>query len=125
VPVRVGGSLDSRRHGQDRAHRVEPGHDLGGNRRLAPVLVRQRAQVTQVAPQVEQRHHRETVADERIVGVVPLRALGVHPDPAARHEVRQLRQRRHEQLLQQRDDDDPTVSVDEQLAVATERATRS
>jgi hypothetical protein len=61
------------------------------------------------------------VADERVVGVVPLGPLGVHPDPAARHEVGQLRQRRHEELLEQADEHDLAVGVDQHLAVAADR----
>ena len=53
-----------------------------------------------VPDEVRERHHREPVACQRIVGVVPLRALRVHPDPATGHERRQLGERRDEQLLQ-------------------------
>ena len=69
---------------------------------------------------MEQRHDRQPVADERVVRVVPLRALGVHPDAAAGDEVGELGQRTDEQLLEQRHDDEVAVGTAHQLAVCAD-----
>ena len=96
---------------------VEPGaHLVGDGDRLAAQRSEQAGQEGQVPLQVAERHHRDAVADQRVVGVVPLRALGVEPDAAARHEVRDLGERRHEQLLDETDVHD-RAAVLQQLAV--------
>ena len=55
------------------------------------LLVLRRAQtvleVDKEPAQVLQRHHGHTVAHKCVVRIVPLRTLGVHPDPSARHIV--------------------------------------
>ncbi len=65
-------------------------------------------------------HHRQPVPDEGVVGVVPLGALGVHPDPAARHEVRQFGEGRDEELLEQCHVEDAAGRVGDQPPVGTE-----
>ena len=82
------GYLDGQRHGFGRSIRQQIAEDL------------------QVAAEREERNHRDAVAHEGVVGVVPLRALGVHPDAALGDEVGQLRQQRDEQLLGERDEAD-------------------
>ena len=53
-------------------------------RRAAPAPPNSVSAEGQVAAQVAERDHRHAVADERVVGVVPLRPLGVHPDAGRR-----------------------------------------
>ena len=57
----------------------------------------------EVPAQVAQRDHGQPVAHQGIVGVVPFRPLGVHPDAAARHQVAELDQSHDQQLFQQVD----------------------
>ena len=54
-----------------------------------------------VPSSVGEGHHRDAVPGERAVGVVPFRALGVHPETATGHEVGNLGQQRNQQLLRQ------------------------
>ena len=64
-------------------------------------------------------HHRETVAHESVVCVVPLRSLGVHPDPTTRYEGRELRQGRDHELLEEVDQDWLAHAVGDELAVCS------
>ena len=56
----------------------------------------------QGAAQVGEGDDRQALADERVVRVVPLRALGVHPDAAVGHQVDDLGQDGQQQLLAER-----------------------
>ncbi len=56
----------------------------------------------EVSAEVEEGHHREPWACERVVGVVPLGTLCVEPDAAVGHEVGEFGEGRHEELLEQR-----------------------
>ncbi|CAI8437339.1 MAG: Uncharacterised protein [Cryomorphaceae bacterium] len=49
--------------------------------------------------QIVQGHHRNPISYERVVRIVPLRALGIHPDTAFRDEVGHLRKNGREDLL--------------------------
>ena len=71
----------------------------------------QAAQPAQVPVEVRERHDREALADQRVVRVVPLGALGVHPDAAVGHEVDQLREQEQQQLLAEGDPDQPARGV--------------
>ena len=55
----------------------------------------------QEPPQEAQRHHRDAGADQRVVGVVPLRPLRVHPQAGLGDVVEQPRQHQHQQLFRQ------------------------
>ena len=80
------------------------------------------AQNVQHAAEREQRHHRDAVAHEGVVGVVPLGPLGVHPDAALGDQIGQLGEHRHQELLGERHEADLAVGVPEQLAVRPDRA---
>ena len=96
--------------------------DLDRHRDVARTTAEQRpAGTPRKLTQVEQGHHRQPVADERVVRVVPLRALGVHPDAPAGHEVGELGERGDEQLLEQRHDDELAVGAEDELAVRAQR----
>ena len=56
----------------------------------------------QGAAQVGEGHDGQALADERVVRVVPLGALGVHPDAAVGHQVDDLREDGQQQLLAER-----------------------
>ena len=79
--------------------------------------VQQVGQEAQVAAQVAQGDHGDAAAGQGVVGVVPLRPLGVHPDAGVGHQVRQLGQGRHQQLLEQIGVVDRAVRAGQQLAV--------
>ena len=66
--------------------------------------------------QVVQGHHGHAVAHQGVVRVVPLWALGVHPNAALRNEVRHLGEHRRHQLL------DEVDFVDEDMGLAKERS---
>ena len=78
------------------------------------------AQEAHVAHDGIERHQREPIAGEGVVGIVPLWPLGVEPDAAVGHEVAELHQQRHQQLLCQghqahlaaRLTDQPTIRSD-------------
>ena len=57
------------------------------------------------------------MADQSVVGVVPLRSLGVHPDATVDDQVAQFRQHGNEQFLQERNLVDAVVIVQQQSAV--------
>ncbi len=56
---------------------------------------------SQGSSQVSQRHDRQPFAHQGVVGVVPFRALGVHPDAAFGDEVGQLGEQQGQQFLRQ------------------------
>ncbi len=66
-----------------------------------------------------ERHDRHPPARERVVGIVPLGALGVEPDAAAGDEVGELDEQRDQQLLRQRDEPDLTISPTDQPPVGS------
>ena len=61
------------------------------------------------------------MSDERVIGVVPFGPLGIHPDAAVDHEIAELRQERHQQLLDEVHLVYRTVAVEQQLAVGADR----
>ena len=71
----------------------------------------------QVSSKVTERHHREPVTGEGVVGVVPFGALGVHPDSAVDHQVRELGENRNQQLFGERNVIDLTVIGAKQLCI--------
>ena len=101
---------------QTRVDGVEEGAHLAGERD-GRAVGQERLQVDDGAVEVRGRHDREPLADERVVRVVPLRALGVHPDPALGHQVGQLDEQQQEQLLGHRDVHDRAVRALEQAGV--------
>ena len=71
----------------------------------------------QVFPKMECRHHRHADAHQGIVGVIPLWALGVEPDPSIGSQVGEFGQCGHQQLFSQRGMVDLTVLTGNQLPV--------
>ena len=88
-------------HGECPRHRL---HQIGiGPREMHIAIVRreERVEKTEMPSEVADGDDRQPPASQRAVGVVPLRPLGVEPDATAWHEVRELHERGHEQLLGQ------------------------
>ena len=81
---------------------------------------RQRRDEDQEAPQVGQRHHRQPVADQRVVGVVPFRPLRVQPQAATGHQAAGLGQHDDRQLLGQGCQHGPVVVVADQQTVGAD-----
>ncbi len=50
--------------------------------------------------QITQRHHGYACTHQRVIGVVPFGALGIHPNPTTRYKIGQLGERHSKQLLQ-------------------------
>ncbi len=99
---------------------VEPAHHLGGNGILPVIaLLQQSSQKIQIAAQVTKRDHRDPAAGQSVIGVVPFGPLGVHPDPTIQHQIRQLGQDRDQQLFQQIDMVNPTLTIGQKLAVGS------
>ena len=73
-------------------------------------------EVDQEPAEVVQGHHGHAVAHQGVVGVVPLRTLGVHPNAALRDEVGDFGEHGGHQLL------DEVHLVDEDVGLAQERA---
>ncbi|MFG5409826.1 hypothetical protein ABXN37_19240 [Piscinibacter sakaiensis] len=67
-----------------------------------------------------QRHRGHALADQRIVRVVPLGPLGVHPQPAARQQAAGLGQHDGRELLAQRGQHRLPVGVADEAAIAAE-----
>ena len=63
------------------------------------------------------RHDRGAGAHQGVVGVVPLGALGVHPDPGAGHQVGELGEKGDQQLLLKCGTHQAPVGVMDELAV--------
>jgi hypothetical protein len=106
--------------GQRRADLLEPGRDRRDSGRPRPGPRQDAGEEGQVALELVERDHRQAVAGQRVVGVVPLGPLGVHPDAAAGDVAGQLRERRDEQLLREGDPDQLPVG-DDQPAVGAGR----
>ncbi len=70
--------------------------------KFALFFCHQAAEKGQETPQVAQSDHRKAIPHQGIVGIVPLRPLGVHPNPAFGDEVDQLGQSQREQLFGER-----------------------
>ena len=66
----------------------------------SPLALQQCLQEPDVPAQVVERHHRKALANQSVVGIVPLRALSVQPDAAVHYQVGELAQQRYEQLLE-------------------------
>ena len=79
-------------------------------------------EVDQETSEVVQRHHGHAVADKGVVGVVPLGALGVHPNAALRDEVGDFGKHGGHQLLDEVHLVDEDVGLAEECAVATDFA---
>ena len=69
-------------------------------------------EIDEETAQVAEGHHGHPVADQGVVGVVPLGALGVHPDAALGDEVGHLGEHRRHDLL------DEVDLVDEDVGLA-------
>ena len=87
---------------QNAHDRVQPLYDFARDHEL---LRRSRLEPAgekgQVTAQMAQGHHRDAAPAERVVRVVPLGPLRVHPDAGIEDEIREFRQGRHQQLLEQ------------------------
>ena len=78
---------------------VEELYDLAGDGVGGVHAVKQALQEDHEAPHVAERYHGRTVADERIVRVVPLGAERVHPYARVGHKVAQFGQQGDKQFL--------------------------
>ena len=78
---------------------VEELHYLAGDGVGSVHAIKQALQEDHEAAHVAERYHRRTVADQRVVRVVPLRAERVHPYARVGHEVAQFGQEGDEQFL--------------------------
>ena len=87
-------------------------------RQLDVIVAREGAkQEPRIARDGIERDDRDSPARERVVGVVPLGALGVEPDAAAGHEVGELDEQWDQQLLRQGDEPDLTIDLTDQPSV--------
>ena len=64
--------------------------------------------------------HRKPPARQSVVGIVPLRALGIHPDPPAGHEIRELGQHRDQQFFREIRPDQLAAAIAEEFAVVSD-----
>ncbi len=107
--------------GEDPSDVVEPLGDRGRHRDGA-LLIRldaeQRLDEREVSAEVEQGHHRQSRAGERVVGVVPFGTLCVEPDPAVGHQVGEFGECRHQELLEHRNVQQAAVGAREQSTVS-------
>ena len=98
----------------------DPVADFQGNICLAGLRRKQLLQEADIAAHVAERDHRQALSDQRVVRVVPFRALCVQPDSAVGHQVAELRQQGHEELLEQIDLIYVASRVHDELAVRTD-----
>ena len=80
-------------------------------------------EVDQEPAEVVQRHHGHAVAHQGVVGVVPLRTLGVHPNAALGDEVGDFGEHGGHQLLDEVHLVDEDVGLAKECAVAADFAT--
>mgnify|MGYP000665198388 CR=1 FL=1 len=59
----------------------------------------------------------EPVADQGVVGVIPLRTLGIHPDPTAGNEIGDLGQKGHKDLFCQVNQEDLSFFIPDQFTI--------
>jgi hypothetical protein len=100
---------------QSREDGVEEHLHLARHDEIAPG--EQPLQEDDAAVEVGGRDDREPLADQGVVGVVPLRPLRVHPDAALGNQVGQLDEQQQEQLLGHRHVDDRAVRALEQACI--------
>ena len=98
---------------------VEERGQIGADLQRAVAAPQQFLQEAHVADEVADRHDREPLAHERVVGVVPLGALRVHPQAALGHEVGELHQQQEQELLCHRRVDHRPVARSYELRVAS------
>ena len=102
VPVRNRSAEQARVPFQGFRHAAKSLGDFRGNLDLRRFQTAENPPAEgQEPPQKVERHHRDAGAHQRIVGVVPLRPLRVHPQAGFGDVVEQPRQHQHQQLLGQ------------------------
>ena len=107
---------------EDGSHFTKQDGDGGGHRHVGPAEGGQHlvAQVGEETAQVGEGDDGKAVADEGVVGVVPLGTLGVHPDAAAGHEVGETGEDEQEELLGEVDVEHAALRTGEQAGVGAE-----
>src|SRR5208337_3728785 len=81
------------------------------------LLCEQFACENQEATQIVQRNHRSARAHQRVIGIVPLGPLRIHPYAGFRNVVRQLRQNHDKNLFRQISARKLTVTSEQRLPV--------
>jgi hypothetical protein len=111
------------RDGCGAQQRLQPGERLqrGRRQRERRIGPRQCSDEGQETPQVRQRHHRQAVAHQGVVGIVPLRPLGVQPQATAGQQAAGLGQHDGGELLAQRGQHRQAVVVADPQAVGADR----
>ncbi len=112
VPVGVERGGHPRQQG---SHRAGDGHRLAAERRQQGLQTGD-----QQAAQVAQRDHRHPEAHQRVVGIIPLGALGVHPDAAPGHEVGQAGENENQEFFREIDVQHPLVGPEDKARIRTE-----
>jgi hypothetical protein len=107
---------------QRRVHGVEKAFDFAcqDNGRLCLVGEKLLAKGDHAA-QIGGSHHRQPLAHQGIVGVVPFGALGVHPNATFRNQIANFGQHQQKQLLGQRDMQNLTIAVNHESAICPQR----